>query len=496
MQSGPCPPVRLGRVSALIGLSALIACSAVADPAHQPSPEPHKQLSLMAGVQLNKLRYDETGQHIDVGIQMPFFKNASYHRQAFVSKNRQQNWRGYGTGESLRWRLPHGLSFEMGRSDVPSGAAGRRNLKNEFVGLTFSTLNLQDAQSGARRNTNRSTLPGPQDPRPQEKPGTGFWRVAGTVALVAVLAGGGGGGSSDSGGTSLQFSRDSGRAGGTDGSWQLVWQDEFAGTALDSSNWTKRDSYGREDSIDACFDGGNYEAQCYTDRPENISVAGGHLVLTARHETFTATNANNEPATRNFTSGRIQSSGKRDFKYGRFEARIQFPIADGSFPAFWMLPTDNVYGFWPRSGEIDIVENANGDNKISGAIHYKNPADPRSTKHIYQSAPTSPVAVNDWNTYAVEWHPDEIRWYLNGQSYFSRQRQSWNDGHYPVDPTSDHAPFDQDFHLILNLALKDNPLGTTTPINAAQYDGAGQAMRVDYVRVYECSAGPNFCQGQ
>jgi beta-glucanase (GH16 family) len=158
-----------------------------------------------------------------------------------------------------------------------------------------------------------------------------------------------------------------------------------------------------------------------------------------------------------------------------------------------MLPTDNVYDFWPRSGEIDIVENANGDARISGAIHYKNPGKVNETSHTYQFASNSLATATDWNIYAVEWHQDEMRWYLNGQPYFSRQRQSWNNGLYPVDPISDHAPFDQDFHLILNLALKDDALGSGVNINPAHYTG-GQEMRVDYVKVYACSAGPNFCQ--
>jgi len=445
---------------------------------------------LWGGLQVQALDVSDNFQSIDVAMplpRLPYLPQISYHHHAYETETRFNRAGHSGGALSLQAHLPFGLTLEAGhRID----RYGRR--ENEFVGLTFrfSRLSQHNERIAAYKG---SPQPGPiyDDRAPDGTLGEAnkkarFWQIAGSVALVAVLAGGGGGSSASSGGsggTSLQSSRDSGRNGGTNGDWQLVWQDEFTGTSLDTDKWNTVDSYGRNE----CFGGGNNEAQCYTSNPENIAVDGQHLVLTA----LPATGPQEQGRT--YTSGRIQSSGKADFKYGRFEARIQFPQADGAFPAFWMLPTDNAYGFWPRSGEIDISENANGDPKISGAIHYKNPRNAGTTTHIYQFGANTSVTATDWNTYAVEWHQDEIRWYLNGQPYFSRQRQSWNDGLYPVDPVSDHAPFDQDFHLILNLALKDDALGSGVNINPADYT-SGQEMRVDYVRAYACSAGPNFCQ--
>jgi beta-glucanase (GH16 family) len=270
----------------------------------------------------------------------------------------------------------------------------------------------------------------------------------------------------------------------------LVWQDGFDGNELNTDNWTARDSYEREDVNDlgACWGGGNNEAQCYTSRPENVSVIDGNLVLTALVENHTATNVNGQSASRNYTSGRIQTRNKQDFKYGRFEARIKLPSGDGVWPAFWMLPTDQVYGTWPFSGEIDIMENADGNGQIGGAIHYNNP-NSAVYNNIYQTRSTA-ATPTDWNVYRVDWDQNNVRWYLNGENYYQVNKASWRNGAHAVG-TSDHAPFDQDFHLILNLALGGGYTGGTVDDTAFGVDG--HQMLVDYVKVYECAAGANAC---
>ena len=450
----------------------------------------YKAAPLWAGLHVQSLDITDDYQSIDVNMPLPalpYMPRFSYHHHAYETEARFSRAGQSGGARSLQAHLPFGLTLEAGhRID----AFGRR--EDEFIGLTFRSSQLRHhnklvaAYKGSPQPGTIYDDRAPDGTLGEANKKTRVWQIAGSVALVAVLAGGGGSSSASlggSGGSSPQSSRDSGRTGGTNGDWNLVWEDNFTGTSLDTTKWNTVDSYGRNE----CFGGGNNEAQCYTSNPENIAVNGGNLVLTALPA------SGPQEQGRTFTSGRVQSKGKGDFKYGRFEARIQFPEADGAFPAFWMLPTDNVYDFWPRSGEIDIVENANGDARISGAIHYKNPGKVSETSHTYQFGANSSVTATDWNIYAVEWHQDEMRWYLNGQPYFSRQRQSWNNGLYPVDPISDHAPFDQDFHLILNLALKDRALGSGVNINPAHYTG-GQEMRVDYVKVYACSAGPNFCQ--
>ena len=109
---------------------------------------------------------------------------------------------------------------------------------------------------------------------------------------------------------------------------QLVWQDEFNGTVLDATKWTPQIGDGCD--INLCG-WGNNELQYYTDRSENVKVENGNLVITSLKETY---------ATREYTSAKLRSIGKGDFTYGRIEARIKLPKGEGSWPAFWMLSTD------------------------------------------------------------------------------------------------------------------------------------------------------------
>lgn len=121
--------------------------------------------------------------------------------------------------------------------------------------------------------------------------------------------------------------------------WSLVWSDEFDQNSIDSQKWTHE--------VD-CWGGGNNEKQCYTENAENSFVSDGTLKIVA----LPAPEGSELP----YTSARMITKHKADFKYGRFEIRAKMPYGQGSFPAFWMLPTDETYGGWPKSGEIDILE--------------------------------------------------------------------------------------------------------------------------------------------
>ncbi len=124
---------------------------------------------------------------------------------------------------------------------------------------------------------------------------------------------------------------------------RLVWSDEFNGPTLDLNKW----SFQTGDGCDMNLCGwGNNELEYYTNSTDNISVNNGLLSINARRQTI-----NN----RNYTSGKILTKNKFDFKYGYIEARMKLPTGKGMWPAFWMLPTDNVYGAWPTSGELDIM---------------------------------------------------------------------------------------------------------------------------------------------
>lgn len=286
--------------------------------------------------------------------------------------------------------------------------------------------------------------------------------------------------------------------------WSLVWSDEFDGDSIDLNNWTHEVN---------CQGGGNQERQCYTDDPANSFVSEGMLNIVAMPTPEEA----GLPLP--YTSARLNTRYKADFTYGRFEMRAKLPFGQGSWPAFWMLPTDYVYGGWPKSGEIDILEavnlktvNAEGEehSDIVGTLHYGNDFPNNVFSGREYTPPSNPA--DDFHTYAIEWQEGEIRWYMDGYLYATQQEsvvRTLGDG-TPVglshrgwfvpqfNPVNGEAetlygapPFDQDFHLILNLAVGGNfPENTNLGgVDASAFTN-GQTFQIDWVRVYECSTDP------
>lgn len=272
--------------------------------------------------------------------------------------------------------------------------------------------------------------------------------------------------------------------------WELVWNDEFEGPEIDLAKW--------EHEVN-CWGGGNNELQCYTDRPENAFVHDGKLVIRARKEAFSGPaepldwGSNPGNRTLPYTSARLRTLNKGDWKYGRFEVRAKLPAGQGVWPAIWMLPTDYVYGGWAASGEIDIMEAVNlpetGPKDIHGTIHYGRewPGQASSGTHVSLTAsdPTS-----EFHTYAIEWGQREIRWYVDDMHYATQKSSGWysqvlgDDGFFQNVPGN--APFDQRFHLLLNVAVGGNWPGEpdkTTPFPAQ--------MELDYVRVFSCPQTPD-----
>ena len=243
---------------------------------------------------------------------------------------------------------------------------------------------------------------------------------------------------------------------------ELVWADEFDGTTLDLTKWEHQTGNGC--SIGLCG-WGNNELQNYT--PANTTVANGELTITARQE-----------SNGSYTSSRIRSLGRGDFTYGRFEMRAKLPEGQGMWPAFWMLSSNpSLYGVWAASGEIDIMESlGNEPERIYGTIHYGGsfPDNTFSGEETF----LPPGTESDFHEYAVEWQPGEIRWYLDGQLYATRTSWWSTGGPFP-------APFNIDFHLLLNLAIGGNfpgdPDGTTV---------FPQEYVIDYVRVYQTPPPP------
>lgn len=244
---------------------------------------------------------------------------------------------------------------------------------------------------------------------------------------------------------------------------QLVWSDEFDGTALNESNW----SYMLGDGTQYGNPGwGNNELQYYTSRPENVYVANGELHIVARQESFSGFN---------YTSARIRTLNKADFLYGKIEARLKLPSTKGIWPAFWMLPTNSPLGGWASSGEIDIMESVNLADTIYGTIHYGGPW-PQNV----HSGGTRTAGVDysqDFHVYTLEWSPSLLRWYVDGIAFYTRGSANW---YSTAAPDDDNAPFDNPFHLLLNVAVGGNFPGN--PDGSSTFP---QEMVVDWVRVYQ-----------
>lgn len=254
--------------------------------------------------------------------------------------------------------------------------------------------------------------------------------------------------------------------------WSLVWSDEFNGTELDRSKWTFDLGNGHAVGNPGW---GNNELEYYTDRSENVKVDSGNLVITAKKETYEGYA---------YTSARIKTKGLFSKKYGKFEIRAKAPTGQGLWPAIWMMPEDDVYGIWAASGELDIMEAwGSKPHKVAGTIHYgaQWPGEASSGKE-YEFPNGGTIA--DYHTYAIEWEPGEIRWYVDGQlsstknDWYSRSTGKTQDNAYP-------APFDQKFHLLMNLAVGGNFDGD--PADTSIFP---KSMLVDYVRVYELTGRP------
>lgn len=254
---------------------------------------------------------------------------------------------------------------------------------------------------------------------------------------------------------------------GTTATWSLVWQDEFDAERLDRASW----------NVEVMPDPFNEELQYYPDRADdtpgaNVWLEDGMLVIEARREDYEH---------RQYTSARINTKGKREFLYGRFEARIRLPAEVGMWPAFWMLGGNIDQVGWPACGEIDIMEGKGRlPNWTSGALHRGPDA---ANNRITAAEYVLPAGdfYTEWHVFAVEWWPQQIRWYVDDVVFQVVERPSG------VEPA--YWPFDrgQPFFLILNLAVGG---WFDTPYLPPD-DMAPQRLLVDYVRVYRQTTSPN-----
>jgi licheninase len=238
--------------------------------------------------------------------------------------------------------------------------------------------------------------------------------------------------------------------------WTQVWGDEFDGEGLpDTTRW--RYEVGGHGW-------GNQERQYYTKaRPENARVEDGHLVIEARREAYEDSD---------YTSARLNSA--KSWTYGRVEIRAQVPSGRGTWPALWLLASQDTYGdaFWPDNGEIDIMEHVGyAPNVIHSTVHTEAYNHVKGTQR--GDTLRVPTATTAYHVYALEWTPTEIRSFVDGERYFTFRKGAGAD--YTT------WPFNHDFHLVLNVAVG----GTWGGAEGVAPDVWPAAMRVDYVRVYK-----------
>ena len=234
--------------------------------------------------------------------------------------------------------------------------------------------------------------------------------------------------------------------------WTLIWHDEFDGPEINADVWTHEiGGHGW----------GNGENQYYTDDPDNAFIEDGMLIIQALERNFLG---------KPFTSARLTTQGKLTQQYGRIEARIQIPTGKGIWPAFWMLGENHDTLGWPRSGEIDIMENIGSEPwVVHGTLHGPGYSGGNGVGASYRLPDRAPFHAN-FHVYAVEWEPAEIRWYVDDALYSTI--------------TSARVPgewvYDQPFFMILNVAVGGRWPGY--PDATTEFP---QRMLVDYVRIYE-----------
>lgn len=256
--------------------------------------------------------------------------------------------------------------------------------------------------------------------------------------------------------------------------WQLVWADEFDqsdGSLPDTTKWVFDIGTGNNGW-------GNNELQYYTSRTNNARIEDGHLVIEALQESFGG---------RNYTSARLKTQGKASWTYGRIEARLKLPRGQGIWPAFWMLGTNITSVGWPTCGEIDVMENIGSvTNRVHGTIHGPGYSGGNGIGGSITLGGGTAFA-DDFHVFAVEWETNRIRWFMDGQQYFTATPASLPGGSQWV--------FTQPQFILLNLAVGGNWPGSPNASTVFP-----QRLTVDYARVYTATNSaepepPSGCDG-
>ncbi|MBS1597543.1 MAG: family 16 glycosylhydrolase [Bacteroidetes bacterium] len=234
--------------------------------------------------------------------------------------------------------------------------------------------------------------------------------------------------------------------------YNLIWNDEFDGTTLNTQNWNYETGGGGW---------GNNELENYTSRPQNVFVSNGNLVIEARQESYGGNN---------FTSARLTTADKRQFQFGRIDIRAKLPVAKGMWPALWMLGSNIQQVGWPGCGETDIMELVGTNPKeVVGSFHWKR----QDGTHTYVShsydAPSEDFSQK-FHVFSLIWKQDSLQILVDDQLYSAGGSQSLLNGPYP---------FNAPFFFIFNVAVGGDWPGP--PDNTTVFP---QHLFVDYIRVF------------
>jgi beta-glucanase (GH16 family) len=240
--------------------------------------------------------------------------------------------------------------------------------------------------------------------------------------------------------------------------YQLVWEDNFDYEGkLREEDWTY--NVGERWA--------NNEQQAYTDRLTNVYVKDGALHLVSLKE---------KQGIRDYTSGRVTTAGKHSWQYGYFEICAKLPTGRGSWPAIWMLPDSIGNGrHWPECGEIDIMEHIGRmEDKIWFSLHSDRHNHTRKDTKQYTVIKDYEKVCSEFHTYAIEWTEDAIEFFVDGESACIFRKSDDEE-----DQTQAAWPFDQPFHMILNIAVGGG-LGGEIDESALPYH-----MEIKHVKIYQ-----------
>lgn len=242
---------------------------------------------------------------------------------------------------------------------------------------------------------------------------------------------------------------------------KLVWSDEFENPGVpDSTKW----NFDIGDGCPNLCGWGNEELEFYTGRKENARIENGMLIIEAHKEDYGG---------RAYTSAKLVTRGKADWKYGHIEVRAKLPKGRGVWPAIWMLSSQKKYGRWPVSGEIDIMEHVGHDPRnVYGSIHTESYNHRDGTQRTAGFMEIQNSFSGSFHNYAIDWTEEYIEFFVDDIPYMRFVNEH---------ATYKEWPFDQPFYLILNIAV-GGTWGGQEGIDDTIWP---QRMEIDYVRVYQ-----------